>query len=84
MFGGDDFSNNLVGNAALVGLGAYAARQNPNSSVLGVVGTVGLYTAYFFGGLLIFFIVLIFVLTLFGKKSPNPPPADTTNSASGK
>jgi len=80
MFGGDDRS--LLEDAALIGTGAYLARQNPNSSIPGVIGTAGLYFAYFAIGLIIFFIVLFIILMIFGKKT-NPPPADTTNSASG-
>ena len=76
MFGGDE---SLLKDAALIGTGAYLARQNPNSSVLGVVGTAGLYFAYFIGGLILFFIVLFLIAMIFGKKS-TPPPADATNS----
>jgi len=77
MFGGD--GNSLIEDAALIGTGAYLARQNPNSSVVGVVGTAGLYFAYFIGGLILFFIVLFLIAMIFGKKS-TPPPADATNS----
>lgn len=45
--------------------------------------SISLYVAYFFGGLLVFFIVFIIIVTLFGKPT-QPPPADATNSASGK
>ena len=40
MFGGvlDSFGD-VVEDAALIGTGAYLARQNPDSSVVGVVGT---------------------------------------------
>ena len=84
MFGGvlDSFGD-VVEDAALIGTGAYLARQNPDSSVVGVVGTAAKYAAYFFGGLLLFFIVFIMIVVMFGKKT-DPPPADTTNSASGK
>jgi len=80
MFGGDG----LVEDAALVGMGAYLAKQNPDSSVLGVVGTAAKYFAYFLGGLLLFFIVFILIAVMFGKKADPPPPANATNSASGK
>jgi len=76
MFGGDE---SLLKDAALIGTGAYLARQNPNSSVLGVVGTAGLYFAYFIGGLILFFLVIFIIAMIFGKKT-TPPPADATNS----
>lgn len=76
MFGGDE---NLFKDAALIGTGAYLARQNPNSSVLGVVGTAGLYFAYFTVGIIIFFIVVFILVMIFGKKG-QPPPANATNS----
>ena len=77
MFGGD--GNSLIEDAALIGTGAYLARQNPNSSVLGVVGTAGMYFAYFTVGLLIFFLIFILIAVIFGKKT-DPPPANASNS----
>lgn len=77
MFGGD--GNSLIEDAALIGTGAYLARQNPNSSVLGVVGTAGMYFAYFTVGIIIFFIVVFILVMIFGKKG-QPPPANATNS----
>lgn len=76
IFGGDE---SLLKDAALVGIGAYAARQNPDSSVLGVVGKVGLYFAYFTVGLLVFFFIFIIIAMIFGKKT-DPPPANASNS----
>lgn len=73
----------LIESAALVGTGAYLARQNPDSDVLGVMGTAAKYFGYFLLGLFIFFIVLFSVLMIFGKPS-EPPPKDATNTASGK
>ena len=73
----------LIESAALVGTGAYLARQNPNSDVLGVMGTAAKYFGYFLLGLLIFFIVVFSLLFMFGKPS-EPPPKDATNTASGK
>jgi hypothetical protein len=72
----------LIESAALVGTGAYLARQNPDSDVLGVMGTAAKYFGYFLLGLLIFFIVLFSLLFMFGKPS-EPPPKDSTNTASG-
>ena len=73
----------LLESAALIGTGAYLARQNPNSDVLGVMGTASMYFGYFLLGLFIFFIVLFSLIFIFGKPS-EPPPKDATNSASGK
>ena len=72
----------LIESAALVGTGAYLARQNPDTDVLGVMGTAAKYFGYFLLGLLIFFIVLFSLLFMFGKPS-EPPPKDSTNKASG-
>jgi uncharacterized membrane protein len=72
----------LIESAALVGTGAYLARQNPESNVLGVMGTAAKYFGYFLLGLLIFFIVLFSLLFMFGKPSESPPK-DATNTASG-
>lgn len=86
MFGGDDGQfgvGDALQSAALVGTGAYLAKQNPDSSVLGVVGTAAKYAAYFFGGLLVFFIIFIIIAVMFGKQNTTPPPDDSTNSASG-
>jgi hypothetical protein len=85
MFGGDDGQfgvGDALQSAALVGTGAYLQKQNPDSSVIGVVATATKYAAYFFGGLLIFFIIFIIIAVMFGKPAPTPP-ADTTDSASG-
>jgi hypothetical protein len=73
----------LIESAALVGTGAYLARQNPDSDVLVVMGTAAKYFGYFLLGLLIFFIVVFSLLFMFGKPS-EPPPKDATNTASGK
>jgi uncharacterized membrane protein len=72
----------LIESAALVGTGAYLARQNPDSDVLGVMGTAAKYFGYFLLGLLIFFIVVFSLLFMFGKPSESPPK-DATNTASG-
>ena len=83
MRGGDEFGmGDMVQDAALIGTGAYLARQNPNSSVLGVVGTAAKYFAYFTIGIILFFVIFFVLLMIFGKKQ-DPPPADATNTASG-
>lgn len=73
----------LIESAALVGTGAYLARQNPDSDVLGVMGTAAKFFGYFLLGLFIFFIVIFSLIFIFGKPS-EPPPKDATNTASGK
>ena len=82
MRGGEGEFGNLAQSAILVGTGAYLARQNPDSSVLGVVGTAAKYFAYFTIGILLFFVVFFVIALIFGKKQ-NPPPGDATNTASG-
>ena len=73
----------LLESAALVGTGAYLARQNPDADVVGVMGTAAKYFGYFLLGLFLFFIVFFILVMIFAKPS-QPPPQDTTNSASGK
>ena len=85
MRGGDDDGfgvGDALQSAALVGTGAYLARQNPNSSVLGVVGTAAKYFFYAILGLILFFVIFFALAMIFGKKKEDPP-ANTTNSASG-
>jgi phosphotransferase system glucose/maltose/N-acetylglucosamine-specific IIC component len=82
MRGGDGEVGDLFQSAALIGTGAYLARQNPDSSILGVVGTAAKYFFYFIIGLVLFFVIFFVLVSIFGKKS-DPPPADTTNAASG-
>jgi phosphotransferase system glucose/maltose/N-acetylglucosamine-specific IIC component len=82
MRGGEGGVGDLVQSAALIGTGAYLARQNPDSSILGVVGTAAKYFAYFTIGILLFFVVFFVIALIFGKKQ-NPPPGDATNTASG-
>jgi uncharacterized membrane protein len=73
----------LLESAALVGTGAYLARQNPDADVVGVMGTAAKYFGYFLLGLFLFFLVFFILVMIFAKPS-QPPPEDTTNSASGK
>jgi hypothetical protein len=73
----------LIESAALVGTGAYLARQNPDADVVGVMGTAAKYFGYFLLGLFLFFLVFFTLVMIFAKPS-QPPPEDTTNSASGK
>lgn len=80
--GGDSGVGDLVQSAALIGTGAYLARQNPDSSVLGVVGTAAKYFAYFTIGLILFFVIFFILVMIFGKNK-DPPPGDATNTASG-
>lgn len=73
----------LIESAALVGTGAYLARQNPDADVVGVMGTAAKYFGYFLLGLFLFFLVFFTLVMIFAKPS-QPQPEDTTNSASGK
>jgi len=73
----------LLESAALVGTGAYLARQNPDADVVGVMGTAAKYFGYFLLGLFLFLLVFFILIMIFAKPS-QPPPEDTTNSASGK
>ena len=73
----------LIESAALVGTGAYLARQNPDADVVGVMGTAAKYFGYFLLGLFLFFLVFFTLVMIFAKPSQTPPE-DTTNSASGK
>jgi uncharacterized membrane protein len=73
----------LIESAALVGTGAYLARQNPDADIVGVMGTAARYFGYFLLGLFLFLLVFFILVMIFAKPS-QPPPEDTTNSASGK
>jgi len=73
----------LLESAALVGTGAYLARQNPDADVVGVMGTAAKYFGYFLLGLFLFLLVFFILVMIFAKPSQSPPE-DTTNSASGK
>lgn len=73
----------LIESAALVGTGAYLARQNPDADVVGVMGTAAKYFGYFILGLFLFFIVFFILVMIFAKPSEQPPK-DATNTASGK
>jgi hypothetical protein len=73
----------LIESAALVGTGAYLARQNPDTDVVGVMGTAAKYFGYFLLGLFLFFLIFFTLVMIFAKPS-EPPPKDATNTASGK
>jgi hypothetical protein len=86
MFGGADGQfgvGDALQTAAIVGATTAYNRSHPESGVMDTLATATKYAAYFFGGLLIFFIIFIIVAVMFGKPAPTPP-ADTTDSASGK
>lgn len=66
---------NVVEDAALVGLGAYAAR-NPNTPGMGIIANIGTYFLYAGLAVLVLFIIFfVFVLT-YGKPT-NAAPAST-------
>ena len=57
----------LFQDAALIGLGAYAAR-NPNTTGMGVVSNVGKFFFYAAGAIILFFVFIIVYALLFGKR----------------
>ena len=63
--GGDD---SLLGDAALIGLGAYAANQPGGNTVTGLFSNLGRIALYVVGGFVALFVVLIVFSILFGKK----------------
>jgi hypothetical protein len=69
-------------DAALVGLGAYAAR-NPNSTGSNIILNIAKYTLYFFAGIFIFFLVMIILVLVFAPKGNKPvaPDQKPTTSA---
>jgi hypothetical protein len=58
-------------DAALVGLGAYAAR-NPNSTGSNIILNIAKYTLYFFAGIFVFFLVMIILVLVFAPKGNKP------------
>lgn len=69
--GGDD---GWLDNAALIGVGAYAAR-NSDGSVGGIIANVGTYALYFVAGIFILVIGLFLFAILFGKRTTGPAAA---------
>jgi hypothetical protein len=67
MRGGDGVGN-LVEDAALIGTGAYLAKQNPDASTLGVIGIAAKYALYVFLGFVAFILILFLFAWAFGKK----------------
>jgi hypothetical protein len=65
---GGDGAESLVEDAALIGTGAYLARQNPNTSTLGIVGIAAKYALYVFLGFVAFILILFLFAWAFGKK----------------
>ena len=68
MRGGDE---SLLKDAALIGTGAYLAKQNPDASTLGVVGIAAKYALYVFLGFIAFIVILFLFALAFGKKKEN-------------
>jgi uncharacterized membrane protein len=67
MRGGEtDMFGNLVQDAALVGVGAYAAR-NPDTPGMGIIANVGKFFLY--AGIAVFalFIIVLIVVFIYGK-----------------
>jgi uncharacterized membrane protein len=68
MRGGDE---NLLKDAALIGTGAYLAKQNPDTSTLGIIGIAAKYALYVFLGFMAFILILFLFAWVFGKKKEN-------------
>ena len=67
MQGGEtDAFGNLVQDAALVGLGAYAAR-NPNTPGMGIVANVGKFFLYGTIAVILLFVIFLLFVMMFGK-----------------
>lgn len=76
MRGGEtDMFGNVVEDAALVGLGAYAAR-NPNTPGMGIIANIGKFFLY--GSIAVFvLIILIFLFVMMFGKPTNAASATT-------
>jgi len=67
MRGGEtDTFGNLVQDAALVGVGAYAAR-NPNTPGMGIVANVGKFFLYGTIAVILLFVIFLLFVMMFGK-----------------
>ena len=62
-------------DAALVGLGAYAAR-NPQAPGSSIIINLAKYTLYFFAFLFAFFVVMIILVLVFAPKGNKPVSPD--------
>jgi len=63
-------------DAALVGLGAYAAR-NPQAPGSSIIINIAKYTLYFFAGIFVFFLVMIILVLIFAPKGNKPATENT-------
>lgn len=86
MRGGDE---NLLKDAALIGTGAYLAKQNPDTSTLGIIGIAAKYALYVFLGFMAFILILFLFAWVFGKKKehfdvPTEPSEKGDKEASTK
>ena len=68
--------------AAVVGMTTAYNRAHPESGVMDTLATAVKYFTYFIVGFVLFIVIFIIISLLYGKKQ-EPPPADTTNAASG-
>jgi hypothetical protein len=62
-------------DAALVGLGAYAAR-NPQAPGSSVIVNVAKYILYIFAGFFVFFLVMLILVLIFAPKGNKPVAPD--------
>jgi len=68
-------------DAALVGLGAYAAR-NPQAPGSSIIVNLAKYTLYFFAGIFIFFLVMLILVLVFAPKGNKPADPATHQTTS--
>ena len=62
--GGDE---SLLGDAALIGLGAYAAYQPGGNTVSGLFANLGRIALYVVGGFIAFFAIVLILSLIFGN-----------------
>jgi hypothetical protein len=65
--GETDMFGNLVQDAALVGVGAYAAR-NPNTPGMGIIANIG--TFFLYASIAVFALFIIFLIVVFTYGKP--------------
>jgi len=78
MRGGEtDMFGNLVQDAALVGVGAYAAR-NPDTPGMGIIANIGKFFLYGTIATILLFVIILLVVIMFGKPTSAASAATPT------